>query len=66
LSEKHWPARLMALYLLAQGQKGDFSKVLNWIAQYDSNAFVRDMALALGAATPKTKEPANPKAPGTP
>jgi hypothetical protein len=66
LSEKHWPARMMAVYLLAKYQKGDFSKVLNWTAQYDSNKLVRDMAIALGAVTPKTKEPANPTAPGTP
>ncbi len=60
LSEKHWPARMMALYLLAKYQKSDFGKVLNWTAKYDSNKFVRDMAIALGAALPKktTAEPA--------
>ncbi|MDH4240884.1 MAG: hypothetical protein OEW48_15100, partial [Phycisphaerae bacterium] len=59
LSEKHWPARMMALYLLAKYQKSDFSKVLNWTAKYDSNKFVRDMAIALGAALPEktTAEP---------
>lgn len=53
LSEKHWPARMMALYLLAKYQKSDFSKVLNWTAKYESNKFVRDMAIALGAALPE-------------
>lgn len=59
LSEKHWPARMMSLYLLAKYQKSDFSKVLNWTAKYDSNKFVRDMAIALGAALPEktTAEP---------
>jgi hypothetical protein len=60
LSEKHWPARMMSLYLLAKYQKSDFSKVLDWTAKYDSNKFVRDMAIALGAALPEkiTAEPA--------
>lgn len=63
LSETHWPARMMALYLLAESQGGDFSKVLDWTANYDANKLVRDMAIALGAAAPKPKEPANPTAP---
>ncbi len=63
LNETHWPARMMAVYLLAESQGGDFSKVLDWTANYDSNKLVRDMATALGAATPKSKEPANPTAP---
>ncbi len=53
LSEKHWPARIMALYLLAKYQKSEFSKVLDWTAKYDSNKLVRDMSLALGAALPE-------------
>jgi hypothetical protein len=53
LSEKHWPARMMALYLLAKNQKSEFSKVLNWTAKYDSNTLVRDMAISLGAALPE-------------
>lgn len=53
LSEKHWPARMMALYLLAKYQKSDFSKVLDWTAKYDSNKLVREMALTLGAALPE-------------
>jgi len=47
----HWPARLMALYLLKQNQKEKFSKVLDWAAEYDSNELVREMAVALGAST---------------
>jgi hypothetical protein len=53
LSEKHWPARMMALYLLAKSQDSDFTKVLDWIAKYDSNKLVRDMAIALGASLPE-------------
>jgi len=63
LSEAHWPTRMMALYLLAESQDGDFSKVLDWTANYDANKLVRDMAIALGATAPKPKEPANPTAP---
>ncbi|MBW8041534.1 MAG: hypothetical protein FVQ85_16275 [Planctomycetes bacterium] len=53
LDDTQWPARMMALYLLAKYQDSDFSKVLDWTAKYDSNKFVRDMAIALGAAAPK-------------
>jgi hypothetical protein len=63
LNEAHWPARLMALYLLAKLQDGNFNKVLDWTTNYDSNILVRDMADALGGAKPKSKEPANPTAP---
>lgn len=66
LNDTHWPARMMALYLLAESQDSDFSKVLDWTANYDSNKLVRDMAIALGAVAPKSEEPANPTAPGTP
>ena len=53
LNDTHWPARLMAVYLLAQNQDSDFKKVLDWTAQYDSNQFVRDMAVALGGTEPE-------------
>ncbi|MHC4641931.1 MAG: tetratricopeptide repeat protein [Planctomycetota bacterium] len=66
LNDTHWPARLMALYLLADSQGSDFKKVLDWTANYDSNKLVRDMAIALGAAAPKPKEPANSTTTRTP
>jgi tetratricopeptide (TPR) repeat protein len=66
LNETHWPARMMAVYLLAESQGGDFSKVLDWTANYDSNKLVRDMAIALGAAATKSVESATPTTPGTP
>ncbi len=66
LNETRWPARMMAVYLLAESQGGAFSKVLDWTANYDSNKLVRDIATALGAAEPKSKEPATPTAPETP
>ncbi len=53
LNEPHWPARLMAVYLLAQNQNDDFKRVLDWTAQYDLNSFVRDMAVALGGTEPE-------------
>lgn len=66
LNDTHWPTRLMALYLLSQHQDGDFSKVLDWTANYDQNKFVRDMAIALGATSSKSDEPVNPPLPGNP
>ncbi len=48
----YWPARLMAVYLLAQTQDENFKRVLDWTAEHDSSKFVRDMAIALGAAAP--------------
>jgi hypothetical protein len=63
LNEAHWPARIMALYLLAKLQEDNFGKVLDWTANYDSNILVCDMAVALGGTTPKTEEPAKPSVP---
>ena len=59
LNDTHWPARMMAIYLLTKGQAGDFDKVLDWSAKYDLSKLVRDMAIALGAAVPQVQEPAN-------
>ncbi|UCG48083.1 MAG: hypothetical protein JSU94_21720 [Phycisphaerales bacterium] len=49
LNNANWPVRMMAVYLLAKTQKGQFDKVLDSSAKYDPSAFVRDMAVALGA-----------------
>lgn len=46
LNDTHWPIRLLAVYLLAQ-QDHNFDKVLKWVAKYDTNELVRDMAIAL-------------------
>ena len=58
LNDDHWPARLIALYLLAKNQGGNFDKVLNWTAERDSSGLVRNMAIALGATihTPQQQE----------
>ncbi|HUS73924.1 MAG TPA: hypothetical protein VMY06_12750 [Sedimentisphaerales bacterium] len=64
LNDTHWPARMMAIYLLAKSPDGNFDKVLDWTAKYDSSKLVRDMAIALGAAKAKPEEPANPPAAG--
>ena len=56
LNDQHWPARMTAVWLLAQKQQGyNFTKVLDHIAQYDERDFVRNMAIAFGgkAALPK-------------
>jgi hypothetical protein len=60
LNDQHWPARMTAVWLLAQKQGYNFTKVLDHIAQYDEKDFVRNMAIAFGAkaAVPRknTKE----------
>ncbi len=53
LNNPKWPVRMMALYLLAKTPGNKFNGVLDWAAKYDSNQFVRDMAIALGAAEVK-------------
>lgn len=52
LSHPRWPVRLMALYVLTTDQAQNFAKVLNHTAEFDTNKFVRQMALALGAEKP--------------
>jgi tetratricopeptide (TPR) repeat protein len=64
LSDTNWPARLMALYTLAKNQGDTFRKVLDHTAEYDSDEFVRNMAVALGGAPPIPKQlPAEPNQP---
>jgi hypothetical protein len=62
LNDTHWPARMMAIYLLAKSQDSNFAKVLDWTAKYDSSNLVRDMAIALGAARPQQQENLQPTA----
>ena len=56
LNDQHWPARMMAVWLLAQKQGYNFAKVLDHTAQYDNSEFVRNMAIALGATIPPQKQ----------
>ncbi len=56
LDDNNWPVRMMANYLLAKKQGEKFTKVLDYSARYDSNELVRDMAVALGAPPPQTKQ----------
>jgi tetratricopeptide (TPR) repeat protein len=49
LNDQNWPVRLIALYLLNKNQGSQFNKVLDWHAEHDSNAIVRDMAVTLAA-----------------
>jgi HEAT repeat protein len=58
LNDTHWPVRMMVIYLLTKNQDSNFAKVLDWTVKYDSNKFVRDMAIALGAAVPEVQESA--------
>ena len=62
LNDTHWPARMIAIYLLAKNQDSNFAKVLDWTAKYDSSNLVRDMAIALGAARPQQQEQLQPTA----
>lgn len=48
LNHEAWPVRLSALYLLANNPSDSFQKVLDWSAEHDSSAYVRQMAVALG------------------
>jgi hypothetical protein len=52
LNDTHWPVRLITMYLLARSQGDSFTKVLDWTAKYDSNNYVRIMAVSLGGAPP--------------
>jgi hypothetical protein len=56
LNDKSWPARMMAVKLLAEKQQEGFAKVLDHTAQYDDNVFVRDMAVAFGANVPEPNQ----------
>jgi len=57
LNDQHWPARMMAVWLLAQKQGYNFTKVLDHTAKYDNNPFVRNMAVAFGATPPEQSKP---------
>jgi len=52
LNDIHWPVRLMTIYLLAKNKQSNPGKVLDWVAKYDTNELVRDMAVALGGVKP--------------
>ncbi len=56
LNSPNWPVRLEAIYLLAKSSPGKFKQVLDWAAKYDSNALVRNMAIALGGTVLKQPE----------
>lgn len=57
INSVHWPARLIALAILAKNQNQTFSKVLDWTAKYDDSQLVREMAIALGATPPPRQPP---------
>ncbi len=63
LNDTHWPARLMAVYLLSKSQDDSFGKVLDYTAKYDPSMFVRDMTIALGAAKPEQPKQPEPTTP---
>ena len=70
LNHPQWPVRLMAVYLLAKSPGNDFSKVLDWVAQYDASDLVRGIAMSLQstspAAVPTARSSTLPPADGTP
>ncbi len=47
LNSDKWPARLMAVYLLAKSPQSRFGKVLEWTSKYDQNQEVKNMALVM-------------------
>ncbi len=61
LNDQHWPARMTAIWLLAQKQDDNFRKVIDHTAQYDDRDFVRNMAIAFGAKiAPAKQKPEEP------
>jgi hypothetical protein len=56
LRAKQWPVRLTALFLLAKSQGDSFARVLDWTAKYDTDTYVRQMAVALGGREPPEQE----------
>jgi hypothetical protein len=62
LNDTHWPARLMAVFLLAKSQGNNFRKVLDSTVKYDSNEYVRQMAIALGGTAPQQQQKTQPAA----
>ncbi len=55
LNDENWPVRLITLFVLGRSQGVSFEKVLDWTAEYDTNEYVRNMAIALGGRAPKEK-----------
>jgi hypothetical protein len=56
LHARQWPVRLTALFLLAKSQGDSFTRVLDWTAKYDTDTYVRQMAVALGGKEPPDQE----------
>ena len=57
LNDRHWPARMTAVWLLSQKEGSAFANVLDHTAQYDGSELVRNMAVALGAKAPEPNQP---------
>jgi len=53
LTDPNWPVRMLSIYALSQSGQKDFSRVLNWTAEYDTNENVRNLAIALGGVVPE-------------
>jgi len=58
LADSYWPVRMTALWLLGRSSDESFTKVLDWTAANDTSSHVVEMAVALGAKSPKKAEPA--------
>ncbi|MDD5459342.1 MAG: hypothetical protein PHF37_08125 [Phycisphaerae bacterium] len=56
IQDSQWPVRLATIYVLSKKQGDNFNKVLDWVAQYDKNQLVRNIAIELGG-----KQPAQPQ-----
>ncbi|MHC4122087.1 MAG: tetratricopeptide repeat protein [Planctomycetota bacterium] len=56
LYDTYWPVRMMTLLLLHRNQADNFQQVIDWVARYDLNEFVREMAIALGAIAPEPEK----------
>jgi tetratricopeptide (TPR) repeat protein len=56
INSPSWPVRIQAIYLLGKNPENKFRRVLDWSAKYDSNALVRNMAVALGGVAVRQPE----------
>jgi tetratricopeptide (TPR) repeat protein len=57
LDHPQWPVRLIAVYLLANAFEDAFGSALDWVAEYDANDLVRQMAVALRADAVRSGRP---------
>jgi len=66
LHNRYWPARLMAVFILAANQGKDFIPVLEWTTNNDSSSVVKGMAAVLAGITVKEEKTTDVNLPDIP